>query len=99
MAENIEDMKRRLAQLEYEIQKAEQAEVKFAQLADNKKLATAIHEKQCRWNHTDGCGWYYADSGKAEDWEEFGHAQYLEVADRILEEIDFQAAQKVISLL
>jgi len=99
MVADINKMRQQLAQLEYDIQKAELAEEQFEQLAENKQLATVIHEKQCRWNHTDGCGWYYADSGKDKDWEEYGHVKYLEIADRILAEIDFQAAQKVISLL
>jgi hypothetical protein len=24
------------------------------------ELAEILHDKQCHWNHTDGCSWYYS---------------------------------------
>lgn len=24
-------------------------------------LAEVLHGKKCRWNHTDGCSWYYSN--------------------------------------
>ncbi len=28
---------------------------------DLRRLADLIHGKNCRWNHTDGCGYFYED--------------------------------------
>ena len=56
-----------------------------------RELATAIHKKRCNWNHIDGCGWDY------ENWEKPGYARkrYLERAEKVLEEVDFDTAMKV----
>jgi hypothetical protein len=36
---------------------------------DLTELATALHNVQCRWNHTDGCSWYYEE----DEWKKPGH--------------------------
>jgi hypothetical protein len=45
-----------------------------------KDLATLLHLGLCRWNHTDGCGWYYHE----DSWTEHSHAQYLNRARAVL---------------
>ena len=42
-------------------------------------LAEFLHKSTCRWNHTDGCGWYYRD-----DWTDYEHKKYLAIAERLL---------------
>jgi hypothetical protein len=45
-------------------------------------LADLLHEKTCRFNHTDYCGWHY------ESWENPGYAKkrFLEKANDMLNE-------------
>ena len=64
-------------------------------LPNNIKLATALHEIMCHYNHTDGCGWYY------ENWNVMGYIrmEYLKKANTILKVVDFETAMKVIDEL
>lgn len=48
------------------------------------KLAVYLHQKLCRWNHTDGCGWYYAISDGKHNWDEHTHNLYLNKASKLL---------------
>lgn len=41
------------------------------------KLATVLHALRCRWNHTDGCGWYYDKGG----WTDSSRIKYLKCAE------------------
>lgn len=55
------------------------------QIAEAKVLAEKLHALECKWNHTDGCSWYYAEKRDAtgtihHDWSEYGHRVYLKKA-------------------
>jgi hypothetical protein len=64
------------------------------------KLAEIMHEKMCRWNHTDGCDWYYDKwTGFADKPTEYGNStrqRYFDAAVRILVQHDFETAEFII---
>jgi hypothetical protein len=68
---------------------------RFEGLTDEQQLAELIHDTQCRWNHTDGCGWYY------ESWDKPGYSrtEYVEKARNILKEVPFNQAIKMVKLM
>jgi len=44
-------------------------------------LAEAMHTSLCRWNHTDGCSWWY-ENERADKWEKgWAHSKYLKGAE------------------
>ena len=43
-----------------------------------------LHDKHCHWNHTDGCGWFYAVKDGKHDWSEYGHQDYLKKAKLLI---------------
>lgn len=48
--------------------------------------ATLLHELFCRWDHTEGCAWFYeSDRAPVNCWKGgTTHAKYLAVADDLL---------------
>ncbi len=64
-------------------------------MRNNTSLATLIHKRMCRWNHMDECGWDY------ESWDKPGYARnrYLEKADKVLTEVPYETAVKVLELI
>jgi len=48
------------------------------------QLAIFLHEKQCRWNHTDGCSWHYEIHNGVPDWSGHAHSKYWNIAAQIL---------------
>jgi hypothetical protein len=93
---------RKFRDIDAEIQEAEQKLAKlkeerksFEGLSEEQKLAELIHESQCRWNHTDGCSWYY------EKWGDPGYAkkEYLQKANNILLEVPYAQAMRMAKLM
>lgn len=53
-------------------------------LPEEKEVATLIHDMFCRWNHTDGCAWYYS-KGTDHDWNHTSERKgYMKRARNIL---------------
>lgn len=48
------------------------------------QLAIALHDKMCRWNHTDGCGWMYQIHKGVHDWNAHEHSAWLNKATVIM---------------
>jgi hypothetical protein len=65
--------------------KKEQAELDATPLLeDEKALASALHELMCRWNHTDGCSWFYAKETD-HDWNRDGaRKSYIKMARKVI---------------
>ena len=63
------------------------------------KLAEAIHDKVCRWNHTDGCSWNYEKWDGSTPSGSTTKDRYLEKAKKILKVVDFETAIDVINNL
>jgi hypothetical protein len=73
---------------ELEAVRAEAA--KNAALPADKQLALELHELLCRWNHTDGCSWFYE-----KDWVGYSHERYLEKARAVLADTKMDLASIV----
>jgi len=83
-----------IADLEAKLAKARNEKATFEALDEPKQLATLLHEKLCRWNHTDGCAWEYD-----EDWERWDRKVWLDKALTLLNLVDFEDAMKVIKII
>lgn len=90
----IEEKKRELANLEENQRFLEKSGPEYV-------LAVRLHSKLCRWNHTDGCGWFYAVKDGKHDWSDSSHRNYLEKARKILREteLDVETIIKVLDNL
>jgi len=92
---DIQNAKDELRKAQEKLAKLEQDKKKFEGLSDEQRLAELIHDSQCRWNHTDGCGWYY------ESWDVPGYSkeEYLRKAKNILKEVPFDQAIKLVKMM
>lgn len=62
---------------------------------DEQYLAEFLHSKFCRYNHTDGCGFFY----EGNDWNKPEHNRWLETAQDVLKiEPDVDKIIKIITL-
>lgn len=59
------------------------------------ELAGALHRLLCTWNHTDGCGWFYA----LNDWKEYSHANYLEKARTVMAALPDKSVEEIIQIV
>lgn len=50
----------------------------YETLTPTQRAAIYLHERECHWNHTDGCGWYYEVNKGIHDWAGSTHLDYLE---------------------
>jgi hypothetical protein len=90
----------KIDKLRAELAKAEAERDKFEMLREDKRLATIIHEDQCHWNHTDGCGWFYNDEKDPTIWvKDTTRARYLKKANDLLAVVDYDTALKVMKAL
>ena len=86
------DIDKKILELEEEITRLKQEKAKIEKTPDNKRLAFMLHAKKCRWDHTEGCGWFYEINKGVHDWEGYAHKRYLEEANKILSKISFESA-------
>lgn len=63
------------------------------------QLAIILHSKQCKFNHTDGCGWFYSVKKNQHDWREYSHQEYLKKAEKALKIVPFETAKKLAKVL
>lgn len=92
----IEELERELAQRKAELEKLikeekEAAEKAQAELDNNdplKQLAIQLHNSLCRYNHTDGCGWYYEVSNERHNWNGCSHENWLNKAREVSTKLD-----------
>lgn len=82
-----------LEELKQQVKDQEKKIAEFKSMSNDKKLAEILHEKQCHWNHTDGCGWFY------ESWSNIGASRqpYLDKARAILKDFTFEQALRFVS--
>jgi hypothetical protein len=74
----------KIAKLREEADKLERADSIFNSLPDECKLAITLHSILCRWNHADGCGWFYEVKDGIDDWNGQSHAPYLTKARMVI---------------
>lgn len=104
-------MSRTIESIDSEIRKHEQ---KISDLMNEKKrlaedtqamtvqgqLAIKLHDKFCRWNHIDGCGWDYEFVDSKHNWNGYAHKEYWNKAGKILKSgVDPKEAIKFMELV
>lgn len=68
----------RIKELKKELAELEKTVAAFDALDPEQKLAISLHETLCRWNHTDGCSWFYEmHPGNIDNWDGCAHTEYL----------------------
>ncbi len=80
MSDNAE----KIAKLRKEADELEAADRAFQALPDEYKLAITLHGMLCRWNHTDGCGWFYEIVKGVDNWNGSAHEPYLTKARHVI---------------
>jgi len=97
MYNHMKNYNKEIEELENKIKILKEEKKSHDLLRPAQKLATIIHDKTCRSNHTDGCGWDY------ESWEGLNknstRNSYLEKANRILTKVKYDDAVQVIENL
>lgn len=83
MARRITNLQDRISQLEAELNKARDALDRAEKQDPIYQLAEQLHDRLCRHNHTDGCGWFYEIQGGEPNWAEEAHDKYLAHAWRL----------------
>ncbi len=79
----IEEKRQQVAKLQQEITALEEVDRKLAELGPEFLLAVQLHDKFCRWNHTDGCSWFYEVDDK-DTWAQSSHKEYLTKARKLI---------------
>lgn len=60
-------------------------------LPENKKLAIFLHDTTCNLDHNEVCSWMWElEDGIVDQWDRFSHAEFLEKANVMLSESDFE---------
>ncbi len=81
-------IKHKISQLEQELLLTKKQFDKFKALTERQQIAYELHEKLCRSNHTDRCGWYYKDMLDPDNWKDRGMnytvSRWLYIADAVI---------------
>lgn len=93
LQKEVEHHRTRLEQME--------GEMKIITSKPEYRLADALHDKMCHFNHTDGCGWHYEPwhevaSGKRREGEK---GRWIGKAKRILKRFSLEDALAFIELI
>lgn len=81
----MRDFDKEIANHEQAIADLKQEKAALMEQTPAQQLAVAIHDIDCRWNHTDGCGWLYEIHKGVADWTGYAHARYLLKAKKLME--------------
>jgi hypothetical protein len=57
--QKLKEIDASVTKLQREIDKLQKERQAILDLPLDQILATELHTKNCRWNHTDQCSWYY----------------------------------------
>lgn len=60
MYNSIQEVERDIETLRKRIEELEKEKKAIESWTPDERLAEELHSKQCHWNHTDGCGWFYS---------------------------------------
>lgn len=91
----MRDFDKEIQELERKIEELKLEKKRVQGIPQNQRLAEALHSKQCHFAHEDQCGWFY------ESWDNVGYSRksYLDKANKMLAEMNFEQAMKVIKWL
>lgn len=83
----MSSVEQQIAEHEKKIQELRAEQQRLRALSPERRLAEALHELQCTWNHTDGCGWFYEVSATYPGgaWNGYAHKRYLVKAKKVIE--------------
>lgn len=70
----------KIAAIEKELAVLKRKEAKHGALPEDKRLATKLHDKLCKCEHTLACDWYYDDGS----WSRYARVMYLSKARHLL---------------
>lgn len=93
--DNSEEIK----ELKDKIEKLEVEQNTFDNFSDEIKIAEFMHDKTCRFNHTDGCGWYYEKWATIVENDNSARGRYLKQAIDMLKIVTFDKAKEIIKIL
>lgn len=90
-------MRAEIATAKAELQRKEKELAARAGLTEDQRLAEELHAMLCRWDHTEGCSWFYEVSGAQKGWDGgYSHVEYLKRAQKVLKVVDAETALKVL---
>lgn len=85
--QSISKIDQKIIELQNEIDKLEKTKSELKNLTPEQQIAEYLHEKTCRWNHTDGCSWHYETGNNK--WSCGVHSEYLKRARLLYNHIQF----------
>lgn len=88
----IESARERIAELQNEKERR-------SELPEDKKLAEYLHSKQCQWDHTEGCSWFYEFDNSEVNWGGYAHSRYLTSAREALKSYDYSTVVGVLEVV
>lgn len=88
----IESARERIAELQSEKERR-------SELPEDKKLAEYLHSKQCQWDHTEGCSWFYEFDDSEVNWGGYAHSRYLASAREALNSYDYSTVVGVLEVV
>lgn len=86
LKKQISKVKDDINKLQLEKSKLEAQLEAFNKLTEPQQLAIELHDRFCRSNHTDACGWYYEMSDGMDKWDGSTHVRYLNQAENLIHE-------------
>lgn len=73
----VKDFDAEIAEHQRAIKELDAERAAFGAMTEDQQLAMSLHDAFCRWNHTDGCGWFYEVHKGIDDWDGHSHARWL----------------------
>jgi len=80
---SIFTLEKELAERQAEVAKIQAQIDAKKNYSSTEQLADFLHANLCKYNHTDGCGWYYEMKNGIDNWSGPDHQKYLAKANRI----------------
>jgi len=87
MVNDVERLEEEIAGLETKLAEARERRKKLEALDPEKRFATLLHSKYCRYSHLDQCGWGY-EVGEKDTWSRYAHRKWLKEAQELLSFFD-----------
>ena len=78
------EIEEEIAKLQKELAEVNDLAIDMAK-GDPKAIAIYLHDRMCKSDHSDRCGWYYEVHGGIHNWDDSSHKSWLERANRFIE--------------
>lgn len=80
---DVERLTKELAKQSAALLKEQERIKELEYSSEDKEDAIKLHDTVCRFNHTDGCGWFYDIKDGVHNWSGFEHKVNLEKVAKI----------------